>query len=342
MEPQGQGRYDRQVRFAPIGPEGQRKLQTSRIAIVGMGALGTVLSTQLVRAGIGFVRLIDRDIIEPTNLQRQALYDELDAQLGRPKAEAAAERLQAANSEVLIEPVITDVSWRNAESLLQDVDVIVDGSDNYEIRYLMNDVAVKHGIAWAYGGAVSSYGTTAFFRPGMTPCLHCVFGPNPGGQQDTCDTVGVIAPIVSVIASFQVTETLKFLTGNLDALSNQIFYADLWKNQFNSVPLPPSALTCPCCAGRVFDSLTPRSEALTVSFCGRQTIQIKPEVASPLALEAIATRLSSLGQVRATQNVIQFVTGEAQLTVFRDGRALVHGVDDPGVARSLYARYIGM
>ncbi|MBX5437829.1 MAG: ThiF family adenylyltransferase, partial [Alicyclobacillaceae bacterium] len=184
-------RYSRQILFRPIGREGQQRLARARVVIVGVGALGTVIAQQLVRAGVGFVRIIDRDIVEPSNLQRQALYDEADAQAGLPKAAAAAEKLRRANNGVEVEPVIADVTARNAEELLADVDVILDGTDNFQIRYLINDVAVKHGIPWAYGGAVSSYGTTAFLRPGATPCLVCLFGDEGGGGHDTCDTVGV-------------------------------------------------------------------------------------------------------------------------------------------------------
>ena len=187
-------RYSRQILFRPIGNSGQARIRSAKVAIVGMGALGTVLATQLVRAGVGFVRLIDRDIIEASNLQRQSLYDETDAEQGLPKAVAAANKLQMANSEVRIEALVTDLTWRNAEELLADVDLIMDGTDNFQVRYLINDVAVKHGIAWAYGGAVSSYGTSGLFRPTETPCLVCLFGEDQGGGHDTCDTVGVIAP----------------------------------------------------------------------------------------------------------------------------------------------------
>lgn len=336
-------RYARQTLFRPIGQTGQVKLGQARVAVIGLGALGTVIATQLVRAGVGFLRLVDRDIIEPSNLQRQSLYDEQDAQVGRAKAEAAAEKLRFANSEVELECVIEDVDWRNAERLMSDVDVILDGTDNFQIRYLINDVAVKHGKAWAYGGAVSSYGSTAFFRPGVTPCFVCLFGESSGhGGHDTCDTVGVISPIVSMIASHQVAETLKYLTGNSDALANAIVNIDVWSNTYQSMKLPQPSPDCPCCQGRQFTSLNTHVDSLTVSLCGRQTIQVRPQMKLTVSLQDMAHRLSSFGSVRHNANLLRCDFGDVQFTLFADGRALFHGIEDETVARSLYARYVGM
>ena len=335
-------RYSRQQLFRPIGTQGQEKLWASRVAIVGMGALGTVLATQLVRAGVGFVRLIDRDIIENSNLQRQSLYDETDAAEGEAKALAAARKLSLANSEVKLEPVVTDLTWRNAEPLLADVDLILDGTDNFQVRYLINDVAVKHGIAWAYGGAVSSYGTTALIRPLSTPCLVCLFGDDQGGGHDTCDTVGVIAPVVAIVASLQVSEALKYLTGNHEALSDGLTMVDVWKNEFRQVKFPNRSESCTCCGKREFASLSPKADSLTVSFCGRQTIQVKPERPLDVPLENLAGRLKHVGQVRFNPHLLRCDMGEVQITLFADGRALLHGVDDESAARSLYARYVGI
>lgn len=336
-------RYSRQVLFRPIGSEGQSRLRASRVALVGMGALGTISATQLVRAGVGFVRLIDRDIIEPSNLQRQSLYDESDAEAGRAKAEAAAEKLRQANSDVEIEVVVTDVHARNAEQWLSDVDVIVDGTDNFQIRYLINDVAVKHSIPWAYGGAVGSYGTTAFLRPATTLCLVCLFGPQQGvSGQDTCDTVGVIAPVVSMIASLQVAETLKYLTGNLDALANAMTYLDVWQNDFRTVRFEGPKADCPCCGRHEYDALNARLDGLTVSLCGRHTVQVRPQTPFSISLSDMAVRLGDFGHVRHNSNLLRCDMGDRQITLFADGRALIHGVDDVGIARSLYARYIGM
>lgn len=336
-------RYSRQVLFRPIGVAGQKRLSEARVAIVGMGALGTVLATQLVRAGVGFARLIDRDIIEPSNLQRQSLYDEVDADEGQAKAEAAAQKLRRANRDVEIEAVIEDVTWRNAERLLSDVDVILDGTDNFQVRYLINDVAVKHKIPWSYGGAVSSYGTTAFFRPGETPCLVCLFGANQGsGGHDTCDTVGVIAPVVSMVASLQVAETIKYLTGNLEALSNSLTHLDVWKNEFRSVNMGGAKESCRCCHHREFTALLSQSDGLTVSMCGRQTIQVRPSTRFTVPLSEMSNRLRPFGEVRHNPNLLRFNLGEIQITLFADGRALIHGIEEESTARSLYARYIGM
>lgn len=336
-------RYSRQVLFGPIGADGQKRLSQARVAIVGMGALGTVLATQLVRAGVGFARLIDRDIIEPSNLQRQSLYDEVDADEGRAKAEAAAQKLKQANRDVEIEVATDDVTWRNAERLLSDVDVILDGTDNFQVRYLINDVAVKHNIPWSYGGAVSSYGTTAFFRPGVTPCLVCLFGANQGGGgHDTCDTVGVIAPVVSMVASLQVAETLKYLTGNLDALNNSLTHLDVWKNEFRSVRMGEPKASCNCCHHREFVTLDSQSDGLTVSMCGRQTIQVRPPAGLTMSLSEMAGRLRQFGEVRHNANLLRCNLGEIQITLFADGRALIHGIEEESTARSLYARYIGM
>jgi molybdopterin/thiamine biosynthesis adenylyltransferase len=336
-------RYSRQTLFRPIGRTGQERLAQSRAAIVGVGALGTVLATQLVRAGVGFVRLIDRDVIEYSNLQRQSLFDETDAQLALPKAEAAASKLRLANADVTVDAVVTDLTWRNAEHLLTDVDVILDGTDNFAVRYLINDTAVKHGIPYAYGGAVSSYGSSAFLRPGETPCLVCLFGETPAGGHDTCDTVGVIAPVVSIVASLQVAETLKYLTGNAAVLSPGMTHVDVWNNHFSRVDFPDRDVSCRCCGLHQYPALEPRADRLTVSMCGRQTIQVRPEDGGrQVSLDRIALRLAAHGEVKTNAHLLRCDFGAHQITLFRDGRALIHGTDDEAVARSIYARYIGM
>lgn len=335
-------RYSRQTLFAPIGREGQRRLGQSRVAIVGLGALGTVLATQLVRAGVGFVRLIDRDIIEPSNLQRQSLYDERDADVGRAKAEAAAQKLKLANGAVTIDAKTEDLTWRNAEGLLADVDVIVDGTDNFPVRYLINDLAVKHSIPWSYGGAVSSYGTTAFIRPGETPCLVCLFGEgSSAGGHDTCDTVGVIAPVVSMVASLQVAEVMKYLTGNLDALSNSLATLDVWANEYQFVHMGLPKSECPCCQQHQFSSLEARTDGLTISLCGRQTVQVHPSKGLSTSLAEIADRLKSVGKVHHNGNLLRLNLGDVQVSLFANGRALIHGVEDEVAAKNIYSRYVG-
>jgi len=342
-------RYARQVVFGPIGHEGQARLGQTRVAVVGLGALGTVSASQLVRAGVGYVRCIDRDIVEWTNLQRQTLYDEQDAAAGSAKAVSAASKLRLVNSDVVIEAVTADLCPQNAEALLTDVDLIVDGTDNAQIRQLINDVSVKHGIAWAYGGAVSSYGVSGLFRPGITPCLACLFGAQAQGDHDTCDTVGVIAPITGVIASLQVAEALKYLSGRTDALRAGLLYVDLWHNEWRTMAFGSPRVDCPTCGQRVFAALEAPADALTVTFCGRRTIQVRPRATSAdpslpgsLPLPQLALRLSRLGVVRHNDSLLRFERGGQQMTLFADGRALIHGVDDPTQARAFYARYVGM
>jgi molybdopterin-synthase adenylyltransferase len=342
MQPFGVDRYARQSLFAPIGEIGQKRLADARIAIVGLGALGTVSATQLVRAGVGYVRVIDRDIVEASNLQRQSLYDEDDAANHRPKALAAADKLRRANSSVVIEEHLVDLTWRNAEQLLTDVDLIVDGSDNFEVRYLVNDVSVKHAVPWSYGGAVASYGTTALFRPGETPCFRCVFGSQPAGGHETCDSVGVVAPVVSVIASLQTAEVLKLLTGNVHALVNGMVHVDVWKNQFQTIQLGDATVDCPCCVLKAFSFLAERADSYTVSMCGRDTVQVRPYGAQGIDLAGMADRLRKWGTVHANPHVLRLTTDSHPMTLFRDGRALIHGTNDTVLARSLYAKYVGM
>ncbi|WP_026021271.1 ThiF family adenylyltransferase [Paenibacillus senegalensis] len=339
-------RYSRQMLFAPIGPAGQGKLLQARAAIVGMGALGTVLASHLVRAGVGFVRLIDRDFVEPSNLQRQLLYDEIDAEQSVPKAIAAAKRLAAANSGVDIEPRVADVHPGNAEELLADVDVILDGSDNYAVRYLINDVAVKHGIPWVYGGAVSSRGTTATIIPGETPCLACLFGAAPPrGSTDTCDTIGVIGPVVSVVASYQATEALKLLVGDYERISRSIVHLDLWNNQHSSIDSRGMRKPdCPACALKQFDHLHAEDSGEWIeSLCGRDSVQIVPKQSAKLDLSAWAERFKPLGRVELNPFLLKFhIDEDMRLVLFADGRVLIQGTDDLTTAKSLYSRYIGM
>lgn len=334
-------RYSRQELFLPIGRSGQSQLNRSRVAVVGMGALGTVSATQLVRAGVGFVRVIDRDVIEHSNLQRQSLYDEIDASAGRAKAEAAAEKLRNANRDVVIEDRIEDVEPRNAERLLSDVDVIIDGTDNYQVRYIINDVAVKQHIPWSYAGVVSSYGTTAFFRPGETPCFVCLLGENAEGGQETCETVGVIAPVVSMIASIQVAETLKYLTGNYENLSNSVVYVDVWQNLFQTMHFGSQHDDCRSCVKHQFTALSSSTSDMVISMCGRHVVQVRPPFPLDVHMADMAERLSKFGVIRHNAHLLRCDFGETQMTLFADGRALFHGIDDAPTARSLYAKYVG-
>lgn len=338
-------RYSRQMLFPPIGKKGQEKLLHSRVTIVGMGALGTVLANHMVRAGVGFVRLIDRDFVEESNLQRQMLYDEDDARNHLPKVIAAAEKLSRVNSAVQIDPIIADIHAGNAEELLTGTDLILDGTDNFAIRFLINDVSVKHRIPWIYGGAVSSRGMYAFIRPYETACFRCLFpGETVQGTTETCDTVGVIAPIVFIVASHQAGEALKWLTGNSDKINSNLEHIDIWRNSHSSISIANArSPVCPACAHGNFQFLNPdQTVNQFTSLCGRNTIQITPAAGGKLDLDDLSTRLSSLGKVEQNKFLLRFHANPYTIVFFPDGRVLVQGTDDITVARTLYAKYVGM
>ncbi|MGG1556217.1 ThiF family adenylyltransferase [Paenibacillus ferrarius] len=339
-------RYSRQVLFAPIGAEGQRKLGSGRVAIVGMGALGTVLANHMVRAGVGFIRLIDRDFVDRSNLQRQMLYDEEDAASTTPKAIAAAARLSRVNSQVVIEPHVTDLNALNAEALLQDVDVILDGTDNFNVRFLLNDVSQKHGIPWIYGGAVASRGVALTILPGDTPCLRCLFAGAPApGTTDTCDTAGVIGGIIHFVASFQSTEALKLLVGAREQLNLGMQQWDLWFNQQSAIRVGGAKKAdCPACAKGQYDYLDAIVDSDTIqSLCGRNSVQILPVVPHSQPLDYWEARLQPLGPVEKNRFLLKFSpTPDVQMVLFPGGRVVVQGTDDVIHAKSLYSRYIGM
>lgn len=339
-------RYSRQVLFSPIGAEGQQKLLASKVAIVGMGALGTVLANHMVRAGVGYVRLIDRDFVEASNLQRQMLYDESDALGFKPKAAAAADRLRAVNSDVELDPRIVDLNHTNAVELLADMDLVLDGTDNFAVRFLINDVCVKNGLPWVYGGAVSSRGVAMVVLPQDTPCLRCIFGQAPEqGSAETCDTAGVIGPIIHVVASYQAAEALKLLVGARDKINRSMLHFDLWHNHMGSVDVSGGRrLDCPCCGLGRYDYLSAELEGETIqALCGRQSVQIQPLQPLQLSLEQWELTLSKLGRVERNPFLLKFYPGgEITLVLFPDGRALIQGTDDPSIAKTIYSRYIGM
>lgn len=339
-------RYSRQVLFSPIGLDGQRKLNASRVAIVGMGALGTVLANHMVRAGVGYVRLIDRDFVDASNLQRQMLYDEEDAATTTPKAIAAARRLQLINSQITIEPHVTDLNPTNAEELLRNVDLILDGTDNFSVRFLVNDVSIKSGIPWIYGGAVASRGVSLTILPGQTPCLRCLFTQAPAaGTTETCDTAGVIGGIIHVVASFQATEALKLLVGANEHLNLRMQQWDLWFNQQSSISVAGARKPdCPACAMQRYEYLDADVDSDTIqSLCGRNSVQIHPVVPMAKPLEYWEERLKPLGPVERNRFLLKFQANpELQMIIFPDGRVLIQGTDDLIQAKSLYSRYIGM
>ncbi len=337
-------RYVRQERFFPIGREGQRRLAATHVVQVGCGALGSASAELLTRAGVGHLTLIDRDYVELHNLQRQSLFSEDDVAEHLPKAAAAARRLGAINDEVEIRTEITDLHAGNAERLLAGADIILDGTDNFETRYLINDVAVKHGIPWVYGGVISSGGSTMTIRPGETPCLRCVFpdAPEPGSAP-TCDTAGVIGPAVQTVASIQAAEAMKLAVGDLAATNRALLSFDVWSLDVQRVPLPERDPDCPTCGRRQFSFLDSTRPSQTTQLCGHDAVQVLVTPAPTLNLRALAERLRPLGTVMVNRFLLRFddpVTGR-QITVFPDGRAIVQGTTDAIEARSLYAKYIG-
>lgn len=337
-------RYSRQILFTPIGGrEGQKKLLKSRVAIVGLGALGTVSANHLVRAGVGYLRLIDRDFVEMSNLQRQMLFDEDDARALRPKAIAAKEKLSSINSEVAIDSVVTDLAPDNAEALLGDVDLIIDGTDNFYVRFLINDVSVKLGIPWVHGAVIRSRGMHAFFYPPHTPCYRCLFPEPPATQGETCDTVGVIAPIVDIIASLEATAALKYLVGDNDHLPTALIDVDVWTLQWGSIDIREAKNPeCPACGKHHYEFLDDQSQKpLTTHLCGRDAIQVRPRHIQHIQLEDIAKRWRSLGPVKQNEYLLRLELGTIILTLFQDGRLLVQGVDHSDRALRLYEQYVG-
>jgi adenylyltransferase/sulfurtransferase len=337
-------RYSRQMRFHGIGEPGQRKLLDSHVTLCGCGALGTVLANALVRAGVGYLRLVDRDFIETHNLQRQVLFDEHDVAENLPKAEAAARKLSAINSSVHVEPVVTDIERTNILGLVEDADLILDGTDNFEIRYLINDVAVKLGKPWVYGGSIGSHGQTMTIIPGETPCLRCVFEAAPApGEGGTCETAGVLSPVVNIVASFQVAEALKILTGHRDQISRELTYVDVWDNVLRRVKIAPllGKVDCPCCQRRQFEWLDGAYGSQTTSLCGRNAVQVSHRSAAQLRFEELAKHLEVLGKVSYNRFLLKFDVDSYEFTVFPDGRAIIKGTNDVDKARTLYAKYIG-
>ncbi len=337
-------RYSRQVRFHALGEAGQRRLLASRVAICGCGALGTVLANHLVRAGVGFVRIVDRDFIETHNLQRQVLFDEADVASNLPKAEAAARKLRAINSEVVVEPVVTDIDHTNILELVGDVDLILDGTDNFETRYLINDAAVKLGKPWIFGGVIGSEGQSMTIRPGLTPCLRCLIEESPPpGMTPTCETAGVLGPAVAVIASFEAVEAIKLLSGAYDALNTELFMIDIWEWSFRRLKVASllGKVDCPCCRRREFEWLDGKMGSHTTTLCGRNAVQVAVRRNEPLRFDELALRLASAGEVRHNAYMLRFTTDGHEFTVFPDGRAIIKGTNDIARAKTLYSQYIG-
>ncbi len=337
-------RYSRQVRFPQLGEAGQRALVKSRVALCGCGALGTVLANHLARAGVGSIRIIDRDFIETHNLQRQILFDESDVAQNLPKAEAAARKLRAINSTISVEPVVTDIDHTNILDLVGDADLILDGTDNFETRYLINDAAVKLGKPWIYGGVIGCEGQTMTILPGQTPCIRCLIETAPPpGMTPTCETAGVLGPAVAVIASFEAIEAIKILSGNIDARNVHLIMVDVWDWTFRQLKVAGlfGKVDCPCCIQRRFEWLDGGMGSHTTTLCGRNAVQVAVRRSSPLDFKEMATRLAGLGTVAHNVFMLRFATDGYEFTVFPDGRAIIKGTNDVTRARTLYSQYVG-
>ncbi len=336
-------RYSRQILFREIGESGQEKLLNSRVLLVGCGALGAAHAEMLARAGVGRLRIVDRDFVEFTNLQRQTLFRENDAAERLPKAIAAKNRIAEINSEIAVEAVIADVNQSNVESLIDGCDLVLDGTDNFQVRYLLNDACVKNDKTWIYGAAVSSYGTTMTIIPGVTPCLRCIFDEMPdAGSSPTCDTAGVIMPIIATVSAVQVAEALKILVGDTASLHGSLMQFDIWANDRQRIKLGGPNADCKTCGQRNFEFLDAESVEFSAVLCGRNAVQIAPPKRTRLDLEQLAKKLENLGEVKQNEYLVRFTINENEMTVFKDGRAIVNGTDDVVVARSLYARFVGV
>ena len=333
-------KYSRQILFQAIGREGQEHLAASGAVLVGCGAIGAAAANLLVRAGIGRLRILDRDFVEPSNLQRQTLFDESDAREALPKAVAAERKLRSINSEVHVEGMVADLCPQNVTELLSGFPLILDGTDNFETRFLINDFAVKADIPWIYAAAVASYGIFMTILPGKTACLACLLeSSGAAGLEETCDTVGVLGSVVNLIASLEVTEAMKILAGRMSALHGRLLSCDVWAGRFQSVH-PERNPLCRVCARGEFSHLSGEAQP-HITMCGRDSVQIHERTRS-LDLKALQDRLAStISDVRQNGFLLRFRIPPYEMTVFSDGRAILRGTKDPAVARSLYAKYIG-
>jgi molybdopterin-synthase adenylyltransferase len=334
-------RYSRQILFRGIGAGGQSRLAAGRVAVVGCGATGSALATSLARAGVGTLRIIDRDYVEASNLQRQSLFEERDAAESLPKAVAAARKIAAFNSEIVVEPRVEDLVPGNIHVLLEGMDVILDGTDNFETRYLLNDYAVKSSLPWIYTAAVGSYGVTLNVVPGQTACLACMFPDNPRGMVETCETSGILNSAVNLVAAIAATETVKLLVGGAATgdLRKTLWSYDVWTNERAEISADKPRAGCRACGARDFLHLAGEGRP-HITICGRNSVQIH-ERARPIDFAELQKKLEAHGTVRHNEFVLKFWREPYEMTLFPDGRAIIKGTTDTGVARSLYARFVG-
>ncbi len=329
-------RYSRQVILPQVGPDGQKRLAASRVVIIGCGALGTVVANTLARAGVGKIVIIDRDFVELNNLQRQVLFTEAD--VGRPKAIAAAANLARINSTIEVEPVVKDVNHTNVESMIRGADLVLDGTDNFHTRLVINDACVKHGIPWIYAAAIGTSGLVLPILPDG-PCLRCLFpSPPPAGALPTCDTAGVLSTAPLVVAGWESTEAIKLLLGKIGAA--RLVTIDVWDQALSTMEVE-KADGCICCGKRNFEFLSAEKEEIITTLCGRNAVQITPATPGKISLSSLAAKLAPFGEVEQNEYILVFRTQGKEISVFADGRAIIKGTDDPKLARSLYARYIG-
>jgi adenylyltransferase/sulfurtransferase len=335
-------RYARQLLFGGIGEAGQRKLLAAKAVVIGCGALGSVIANHLARAGVGHLVIADRDFIELNNLQRQILFDEEDIARGLPKAVAAAQKLRRINSAIRIEPVVTDVHFANIETLIAGAACVLDGTDNLETRYLINDACLKNGIPWIYGGVIGGSGMSMTILPRQTPCLRCVFAEmHAPGTAATCDTVGVLGPVVAAVASVEAAEAMKLITGN-GRRNEGLITVDLWENRFDTIAITERTKDCPACGKGHYEFLAAREGIHTTALCGHNAVQVSVKSAAGIDLAALAGKLRPVGDVAVNEFMLRLKVTGHELTVFPDARAIIQGTTDVSVAKTLYAKYVGM
>jgi molybdopterin-synthase adenylyltransferase len=335
-----QGRYSRQERFGPIGRAGQERIRAARVLVTGCGGLGSNAANLLARAGVGLLRIVDRDVVELSNLQRQSLFVESDARDEIPKAVAAARSVAAINSEVKVEPVVRDVYGGNILALMDGIDLVVDGFDNFEGRYVLNDACVKHGVPWVYGACIAASAMAQLVVPGKTACLRCMHRELPArGAAETCETAGIVGPAATIAASLQVSMALRFLVEGAPPAEPLLLFAETWDLEVQRIVLPPRSESCPCCGLRNFEYLDADARAST-KLCG-DAVQVRPLSAARPNFAALADRLAPLGKVNVSEYLLRLRSPPYELTLFEDGRAIVKGTTDETLARSLLARWIG-
>jgi len=336
-------RYSRQIRFAPIGETGQARIEASRVTLIGLGALGTVASDLLARAGVGSLQLVDRDFVELSNLQRQSLFDEDDVRNNLPKAIAAAAKLKRINSKIRVDAVVEDVNPATVEDLIGSADLVLDGLDNFESRFVLNDASNKLNKPWIYTAAVGSYGLVMPVLPGQTPCLRCLLGNLPApGTSPTCESAGVIAPITHTIASIQVAEALKLLTGHVNADDIRVISYEIWAHHFQKINLGRDVMnSCPVCSEQRYEYLN-GNPLRTVTLCGRNAVQLIPGVKAELNFNELAKSIQAFGTVQFNDFLLKCSSPPYELTLFKDGRAIVKGTEEAGLARSVYSKMVGL